>query len=81
MAHTLSLLERNRELGTQLLATAKNNPQAPYFGKKVGIANGMVVVVADDWEEVAKRLQEADPNPANNYAILVGEDLDLVHPV
>jgi hypothetical protein len=35
----------------------------------VGIANGQVVVVADTWGEVARRLRQAEPDPKKCYCI------------
>ncbi len=48
MSDTNTVQERNRELADQINAEARSNPQSPYANKFVGIANGKVVVVADD---------------------------------
>ena len=44
-----TIQQLNRDLADKLVAEAKQNPQSPYAGKKVGIAHGRVVVVSDDW--------------------------------
>ncbi|HUY31727.1 MAG TPA: hypothetical protein VMV69_03030 [Pirellulales bacterium] len=52
---------RNRELARQINEEARRNPHSPYAGKFAGIANGQIVVVADDLEEMARRLEKIEP--------------------
>ena len=48
--HTVQQL--NRELARKINDETLKNPQSPYAHKYVGIANGQVVVVADDLDEL-----------------------------
>ena len=70
--------ELNRELGEKLADDGCINPQAPYYGKFVGIANGQVVVVADNWDEVMHRLRLIEPDPTRCYGVEVGRDYSEV---
>lgn len=63
----------NRELGDKILEDAKRNPQA-YPGRYVGIANGKVVVITDDLNELARRLEQAEADPALTYGVEIGRD-------
>src|SRR5436309_150459 len=56
MAYTGPILERNRELARQINEEALKNPHSPYANKFVGIANGQVVVIADDLDQMIRRL-------------------------
>src|SRR5947207_12025842 len=69
---------RNRELARQINQEALRNPQSPYAGKFVGIANGQVVVVADDLEEMAQRLEQIEPDPAKCFSVEASRDYDEV---
>jgi hypothetical protein len=40
--------ELNREAAPKLVDAARNDPRSAYLGKFVGIANGQVVVIADN---------------------------------
>ena len=55
--------ELNRALADQINAEARASPQSPYAGKFVGIANSQPVFVADDPEEMVKRLRRREPEP------------------
>jgi len=81
MSATKTIREINLELANKLAREGKNNPQAPYYGKFVGIANGQVVVVADNWDELGRQLSEIEPDPTRVAAVDVGYDPDTVHPV
>ena len=76
-----SVQERNRELARQINEEARRNPQSPYAGKFVGIANGAVVVVADNWDELAQRLRQVEPGVRNTFCLEVGVDYDAVQEI
>ena len=80
MSSTKTIQERNRELGEKVLEEARQNPQA-YPGKFVGIANGKVVVVTDELDELGRCLRQADPDPANCFWFEVGRDYREVHEI
>jgi hypothetical protein len=69
-----TILDVNRQLANKLYAEAHQSPQSPYAGKKVGIANGQVVVVADDWDDIARALEAAEPDASNTYCIDMAQD-------
>src|SRR5712664_122124 len=71
----------NRELARRINQEARSNPQSPYANKLVGIANGEVVVVSDDWDDLARRLRQIEPNPTNTFALEASRDYDEVHEI
>lgn len=71
----------NRELARRINQEARNNPQSPYANRLVGIANGQVVVVADDWDDLAGRLRQIEPDPTKTFAIEASRDYDEVHEI
>ncbi len=81
MSASKSVQLLNRELAEKLNEEALRNPQAAYTGKKVGIANGQVVVAADDWDEVARQLRQAEPDPSKTFCIEIGRDYSAVHEI
>lgn len=81
MTTSKSIQELNRELADKLAAEGKNNPHAPYAGRFVGIANGQVVVVADNWNDLARRLRQIEPDPSKLFAVEVGRDYDEVQEI
>jgi len=71
----------NRDLAEKLNLEAKQNPQSPFAGKKVGIANGQVVVVADNWRDVAQQLRQAEPDPTKTFCVEIGADYSTVQEI
>ncbi|MGH7139146.1 MAG: hypothetical protein ACREHD_25650 [Pirellulales bacterium] len=68
----------NEELAQQINRDARANPQSPYAGKFVGLANGQLIVVADSLEEVVQRLEEVEADPQRTFCIEAGLDYDAV---
>lgn len=81
MSQRSPVLRENEELARRVNAEARNDPMSPYAGKLVGIANGQIVVVADNWREVATRLREIEPDPLKCYCIDASADYDAVHEI
>jgi hypothetical protein len=79
MSNTIQ--DQNRQLAKRLSDEGRNNPNSPYAGKFVGIANGQVVAVADDWDELARLLRQAEPDPRKTFALEVGRDYDAVQQI
>ena len=50
MSDAGTVQDRNRELARKINQEARQNPQSAYAHKFVGIANGQVVVIADNPE-------------------------------
>lgn len=76
-----SVQELNRELAQQINTDARSNPQSPYANKFVGIANGNVVVVADDLEELMQGLRQAEPDPKKCFGVEASRDYTEVHEI
>ena len=73
--------QSNRDLARRINDEARRNPSSPYVGKFVGIANGQVIVVADSWREVSRRLRQIEPDPAKSFCIEASADYDAVHEI
>ena len=71
----------NRQLANQIHEEAHRDSNSPYAGKFVGIANGRVVVAADNWREVSERLRQVEPDPSKCYCIEPSADYESVHEV
>ena len=80
MSATTTIQQLNRELGDKVLDEAQKNPQV-YPGKFVGIANGQVVVVTDDLNELVRRLDEVEPDPAKTFGVEIGRDYSKVYEI
>jgi len=78
MPDVRTVQQLNRELAKKINEEALRNPQSPYANKYVGLANGQVVVVADDLEELVSGLQQAEPDPAKTFGIEASRDYALV---
>jgi hypothetical protein len=73
------LKEQNRELARKINEEALANPDSPYAGKFVGIANGQVVVVGDNLDKVARELDRIEPEGERTFFIEAGLDYTKVH--
>jgi hypothetical protein len=73
--------EQNRELARKLADEARSDPHSAYAGKMVGLANGQVVVVADNWDDVARRLQQVEPDSRKTFCLEVGRDYNEVQEI
>ena len=81
MAQNDSIASVNEQVVRQINRQARQDPQSPYAGKLVGIANGQIVVVADTWREVVDRLREVEPDPAKCRCIEASADYDRVEEI
>ena len=81
MSDSRSIQDINRELALQINEEARKNPQSPYANKFVGIANGQVVVVADDFGEMFRRLGQIEPDPSKTTWVEASRDYDEVHEI
>lgn len=71
----------NRELARRINEEAKTNPQSPYVAKFVGIANGEVVVVADDLDDMARRLRQIEPDSTKTFCVEASRDYSVVEEI
>jgi hypothetical protein len=81
MIQNHSAFAANERLARQINREATGNPNSPYAGKFVGIANGQVAVIADTLDEVARQLRLVEPDPAKTYCLEAGMDYDKVQEI
>ena len=74
MSAATTIQQLNRELAEKMNEEALGIPQSPNVGKCVGIANGQVVAIADNCDDVVDQLEKAEPDPANTLCIELGKD-------
>ncbi len=75
------VLEGNWELFQKIDAEARANPHSVYAGKFVGLANGRVIVVTDNLDELARRLRQAEPDPLKTFGFEAGVDYSEVQEI
>ena len=76
----MTIQERNRELADNIMEEAKRTPQA-YPRKFVGIANGQIVLTADSLSEIARRLEQVEPDSSKTFIVEPRRDLSEVHEI
>ena len=81
MSSSSDVQNRNRQLARQINDETRRNPQSPYTGKFVGIANGQVVVVADDLTDMVRRLREIEPDPLKTVCVEASLDYNEVNEI
>jgi hypothetical protein len=81
MATTKTIEQLNRELAAKLIDEAKRDSQSLYVNKHVGIANGQVVIVADDLDEVVRQLDQIESDPRKTFCLEIGPDYDKVYDI
>jgi hypothetical protein len=74
MSPPASVQTINQELARQINEEARTNPNSRYKGKFVGIANGQVVSVGDDLDEVVRDLQNVESDPQKTFCVEAGLD-------
>jgi phosphoribosylamine-glycine ligase len=74
-----ALLEIHREIARRINEEALRDPQSPYAGKFVGLANGKVVVVADSDEEMSRRLREIEPDNRKCFGVEASRDYSITY--
>jgi hypothetical protein len=81
MAAAGNVQDLNRDLARRINQEALSNPQSQYANKFVGIANGKVVVIADDLGEMIRRLRQIEPDPTKTFGIEASHDYSVVEEV
>ena len=73
--------DRNRALVRRINQEARSDPQSAYANKFVGIANGQIMVVADDLDEMTRQLRQAETDPRKCFWVEASRDYDEVHTI
>lgn len=81
MSGASTVQDLNRELANRINEETRRNPQSPYANKFVGIANGQVVVVADDPDELSRRLRQIEPDPRKCFIVEASRDYRVVEEI
>ncbi|HEY7424875.1 MAG TPA: hypothetical protein VH682_11655, partial [Gemmataceae bacterium] len=81
MSDLNTVREGNEELARRINEEARKNPHSPYANKFVGIANGQVVVVADDPDEMSRLLRQIEPDPRKCFGVEASRDYDEVEEI
>jgi len=81
MMSLTSVQRVNQELADRLMTEARQNPPSGGAGQFVGIANGQVVVVTNDLNELVRRLNEVEPDTRKTCCIEPGRDLSKFHEI
>ena len=81
MSDSNSIRELNRQLALKINEEARRDPQSPYANKFVGIANGQVVVVADNEDEVYHRLRQLEPDNLKCFIVEASRDYNEVEEI
>jgi hypothetical protein len=71
----------NRDLARRINDEARSNPESPYANKFVGIANGQVVVVADDLDGMVRRLRQIEPDASKTFCVEASRDYSAVQEI
>jgi len=74
MSTTNTIQQLNSDLAEKLNEEALSNPHSPNVGKFAGIANGKLIVVADNWDAVIDNLEQVESDPAKTLCIELGLD-------
>lgn len=78
MSSSGTILELNRQLAQKINEEARRDPDSPYAHKFVGIINGQVAVIADDEDEVARRLRELEPDNLKCFIVEASRDHSVI---
>jgi hypothetical protein len=70
------LPEPDRALAQRINNEALVDPKSPYAGKFVGIANGRVVIVSNNLDEVDEALERAEPDSTKTFFFEAGVDYE-----
>lgn len=81
MSTTSTVQQRNRELARRINEETRTHPDSPYAGKFVGIVNGQVTVVADNWRDLSRQLRQIEPDPTKCFCIEASADYETVHEI
>jgi hypothetical protein len=81
MSGVNTIQDLNRQLARRVNEEALRDPHAPYANKYVGIANGKVVVVTEDLDQLANALRQTEPDPAKTFWVEASRNYDEVEEI
>lgn len=81
MSMSATIQEINQELAQKINEEARRNPLSSYAGKFVGIANGQVVTVANNLEDLVHQLSQIEPDPRRTLCLEAGLDYEAVQEI
>ncbi len=81
MADSLAVSQLNREVADRINEQVRKDPSSPLAGKFVGIVDGQVVAVADELDDVVKRLLEIGADPSRAFCFEAGLDYSQVEEI
>ena len=81
MAELDHIRDLNRELARKINEEARNNPASAYANRFVGIADGRVVVVADSFDEMIRRLRSVEPDQRRTFGVEASRDYGILEEV
>ena len=81
MSGASTVQDLNRDLARRINEEARKNPQSAYANKFVGIANGQVVVVADNLDQMVRRLRQIEPDPTKTFCVEASRDYSVVEEI
>jgi hypothetical protein len=70
--------EQDRALVERINNEVLANPTSSYSGKFIGIANGQIVAIADDQDQLDDLLDRLDLDTAKQFYFQAGADYDKV---
>ena len=81
MSSASDVHDLNRELARKINDEGLRNPHSAYANKFVGIANGQVVVVADSFDNMSRRLRQIEPDPSKCFGVEASRDYSIVEEI
>lgn len=75
-AQTNQAQQQNWEVAREVSRQTRANPDSPYAGKFLGVAERQIVVVADSWNELHDRLDELGYDRGQRVGIEASADYD-----
>lgn len=81
MSNGTTIRDLNRDLARKINEETRGNPKSPYANRFVGIANGKIVVVADTFDEMIRRLRQVEPDPSKTFGVEASRDYSVAEEI
>lgn len=76
MSINSTVQQRNEALARTINDEALRDPKSKYAGKFIGLVDGQLFVVADNWDDVARRLDDSGVAAERMFCFEAGIDYD-----